>query len=75
MVLVLAFTLIPVAGVADQALVGVLSVTLAVGVVVGGAVNAVSHALFPDPPASTRERRPPSRQAMSPPAGSRCVPR
>ena len=52
--LVLSFTLIPVAGVAEQALVGVLSVTLAVGVCVGALVSAVSHALFPDPPAACR---------------------
>ena len=50
-ILVLSFTLIPVAGVAEQALVGRLSVTLAVGVSVGVLVSAVSHALFPDPPA------------------------
>jgi hypothetical protein len=54
-VLVLSFTLIPVAGVAEQALVGVLSVTLAVGVIVGVLVSAVSHALFPDPPALAAE--------------------
>ena len=50
-ILVLSFTLIPVAGVAEQALVGQLSVTLAVGVGVGVLVSAVSHSLFPDPPA------------------------
>ena len=50
-ILVLSFTLIPVAGVAEQALVGRLSVTLAVGVSVGVLVRAVSHSLFPDPPA------------------------
>jgi hypothetical protein len=50
-ILVLSFTLIPVAGVAEQALVGRLSVTLAVGVSVGVLVSAVSHSLFPDPPA------------------------
>jgi len=49
-VLVIGFAMIPVAGVADQALVGVLSVTLAVGVGVGTLVGAFSHALFPDPP-------------------------
>jgi hypothetical protein len=54
-VLVLSFTLIPVAGVAEQALVGVLSVTLAVGVIVGVLVSAASHALFPDPPARAAE--------------------
>jgi len=50
-ILVLSFTLIPVAGVAEQALVGRLSVTLAVGVSVGVLVSDVSHSLFPDPPA------------------------
>ena len=49
-VLVLAFTLVPVAGVAEQGVVGMLAVTLGVGVVVGGAVSAASHARFPDPP-------------------------
>jgi hypothetical protein len=49
-VLVLSFALIPVAGVAEQALVGELSVALATGVGVGVLVSAVSHALFPDPP-------------------------
>jgi hypothetical protein len=52
MVLVMAFALIPVAGVADQALVGMLSLTVAAGVVVGGAVKSLSYALFPDEPAS-----------------------
>jgi hypothetical protein len=50
-VLVLSFALIPVAGVAEQALVGELSVALATGVGIGGLVSAVAHALFPDPPA------------------------
>ena len=50
-VLVLAFTLIPVAGVMEQALVGVLAGALAVGVLVSGAVTAAANALFPDPPA------------------------
>ncbi len=49
-VLVLAFTLVPVAGVSEQALVGVLSKTFAVGVLVGTLVGAVSAAVFPDPP-------------------------
>ncbi|MBO9516159.1 MAG: DUF2955 domain-containing protein [Variovorax sp.] len=46
--LVITFALIPVAGVADQSLVGVLSLTLAVGVGVGALVSALSNALFPD---------------------------
>ena len=49
-VLVLAFTLVPVAGLSEQALVGVLSATFAVGVLVGALVSAVSAAFFPDPP-------------------------
>ena len=49
-VLVLGFTLIPIAGVSEQALVSVLSVALAVGVLVGALVSAVSNAVFPDPP-------------------------
>jgi len=48
MVLVLAFALIPVAGVADQAVVGMLSVTIGVGVVIGGLVKVISFAFFPD---------------------------
>ncbi len=56
MVLVLAFALIPVAGVADQAAVGMLSVTIGVGVVVGGLVKAVSFALFPDVPDSAAKK-------------------
>lgn len=48
-VLVLAFALVPVAGVAEQGLVGVLSATFAVGVLVGAFVGAVSTALFPVP--------------------------
>ena len=47
-ILVLSFTLIPVAGVADQALVGALAVTLAIGVGVGTVVSAASNAFFPD---------------------------
>ena len=50
-VLVLSFTLIPVAGVAEQALVGQLSTTIAVGVTVGVLASTVSHAFVPDPPA------------------------
>jgi hypothetical protein len=49
-VLVLGFTLIPIAGVSEQALVGLLSVALAVGVLVGAVVSAASNAVFPDPP-------------------------
>ena len=48
--LVLAFTLIPIAGVSEQGLVSVLSVALAVGLFVGFVVSAFSNAVFPDPP-------------------------
>jgi hypothetical protein len=48
-VLVLGFTLIPIAGVSEQALVGLLSVALGVGVLVGALVSAASNALFPEP--------------------------
>ena len=52
-ILVVAFTAIPVAGVADQALVTSLSQAFAVGLATGMFVNGISHALFPDPPAPT----------------------
>jgi hypothetical protein len=52
MILVMAFALIPVAGVADQATVGILSVTISVGVVVGGLVKALSYRGFSDAPRS-----------------------
>jgi hypothetical protein len=50
-ILVVAFTVIPVAGVADQALVTALSQAFAVGFATGIFVSGISHALFPDPPA------------------------
>jgi hypothetical protein len=56
MVLVMAFALIPVAGVADQAVVGWLSVTIAVGVLTGGLVKSLSYALFPDTPSPVRNQ-------------------
>ncbi|SEA21511.1 DUF2955 domain-containing protein [Variovorax sp. YR216] len=48
--LVISFAMMPVAGVAEQSLIAVLSVTLAVGLGVGTLVSALSGALFPDPP-------------------------
>jgi hypothetical protein len=65
MVWVISFTLIPVAGVADQALVGMLAVTLAVGILTGILVSALSNAFFPDPAAASAKRPgppPPSRE-------------
>ncbi len=56
MVLVLSFALIPVVGVADQAIVGKLSITLAIGILIGALVSGVSHALFPDPPGPITNR-------------------
>jgi hypothetical protein len=57
-VLVLAFTLVPVAGVSEQALVGVLSLTFAIGVLVGAFVSALSAAVFPEPAAAPAARPP-----------------
>ena len=58
MLLVVAFTLIPVAGVAEQALVTAIAVTLAVGVALGSLVGGVSHAFFPDPPHPAARKAP-----------------
>ncbi|SFN51170.1 DUF2955 domain-containing protein [Variovorax sp. OV329] len=49
-ILVIAITLIPVAGVAEQALAPAIAFTLAVGLVTAVVVNTASHALFPDAP-------------------------
>jgi hypothetical protein len=56
--LALAFALMPVAGVAEQALVGMLAVTLASGVLIGVFVGALSHAFFPDAPTVLRVKPP-----------------
>jgi hypothetical protein len=50
-ILVIAITVIPVAGVADQALATALSVVFGVGLGTGAVVSGVSHAFFPDAPA------------------------
>lgn len=55
-VLVISFALIPVVGVADQAMAGMLSATLAVGILTGSLVSAASNSLFPDPPARATDR-------------------
>jgi len=49
-ILVIAFTIIPVAGVADQALTTALSQAFGLGLLIGVLVGGVSHALFPDAP-------------------------
>jgi hypothetical protein len=59
-VLVLAFTLVPVAGVSEQALVGMLSASFAVGVLVGALVSALSAAIFPEPAPAAPAPRPPA---------------
>lgn len=50
-ILVIALTVIPIAGVAEQALVPLLAKSLALGIGTGVLVGSVSHALFPDGPA------------------------
>jgi hypothetical protein len=66
MILVVALVVIPVAGIADQALITALSKAFGVGLGTGVLVSGVSHALFPDPPrpgAAAAPRAPPSAQA------------
>ena len=53
-ILVIAVTLIPVAGVADQALVTALSVAVGVGLGTGALVSGVSHTFFPNAPAPAK---------------------
>jgi Protein of unknown function (DUF2955) len=50
-ILVIAITVIPVAGVADQGLTTVLSVAFGVGLGTGVLVSGISHVFFPDAPA------------------------
>ncbi|HEY9381745.1 MAG TPA: DUF2955 domain-containing protein, partial [Burkholderiales bacterium] len=59
-ILALAFVLMPVAGVAEQALVGMLAVTLAIGVLLGVLVAGLSHAFFPDARTPPRVQSPAS---------------
>ena len=49
MVLVIAFTVMPVVGVMDQGMVGMIGLSLATGLATGTLTSAVSHAFFPDP--------------------------
>ncbi|HSD36171.1 MAG TPA: DUF2955 domain-containing protein [Rhodocyclaceae bacterium] len=60
-VLLICFALIPVAGVAEQALVSLLSISLATGFAVGTLVSGISSRLFPDPvdPKQAGKQRPP----------------
>jgi hypothetical protein len=54
MILVIALTAIPVAGVAEQALASQLAKSCALGIGTGILVSSLAHALFPDPPAPPR---------------------
>ncbi|MGZ8225616.1 MAG: hypothetical protein ACXWT3_03120 [Methylococcaceae bacterium] len=47
MILLISFLLIPVVGVADQALIPMIIAPIALGIGVGALVNSVSHAFFP----------------------------
>jgi len=58
--LVIAFTFIPVAGVAEQALAIVLAQGIGVGLGIGALVNGISHALFPDAPGPAKGAAPPA---------------
>ena len=49
-IMVVAVTIIPIAGVADQALVSKFAVAFVVGIATGIFVSGISHALFPDAP-------------------------
>lgn len=51
MVLVIALTAIPVAGVAEQSFAALLARSFGFGIGIGVLVSGFSHALFPDPPA------------------------
>ena len=57
MILVMAFALIPVLGVADQALAATITTTLALGLVIGSVVSLLSHGFFPDPPQAAAAQR------------------
>jgi hypothetical protein len=57
MILVMAFALIPVLGVADQALAATVTTTLAAGVVIGSVVSLLSYGFFPDPPQASAARQ------------------
>src|SRR3954469_12553719 len=59
-ILAMAITLIPVAGVAEQALAPVLGLTLALGIGTGVVVSNASHIFFPDPPGAANRPGPPA---------------
>ena len=55
-VLLMAFTLVPVVGVANQAMVGKFSITLALGVLLGALAGSLAYTLFPDAPGPVQAR-------------------
>ncbi|MET0981343.1 MAG: DUF2955 domain-containing protein [Telluria sp.] len=59
MILVIAITGIPVAGVSEQSLASELAKSFALGIGTGILVSSLAHALFPDPPAPPGEAPPP----------------
>src|SRR6185295_9848878 len=65
MVLVIAFALMPVAGIIEQALIGTLALTLAVGVAVGTLVGFISSVFFPDRTAPTTPSAGPTRSGSA----------
>ncbi|HWS39681.1 MAG TPA: DUF2955 domain-containing protein [Arenimonas sp.] len=58
-ILVIAITLIPVIGVAEQALVSPIITAIAVGIAIGVLVNGFSHAFFPDDPKTDKVSKAP----------------
>jgi len=69
-ILVITLTVIPVAGVAEQALAPLLAKSLALGIGTGVLVSGVSHALFPDPPQADGSTQTPAATASPDPAGA-----
>lgn len=59
-ILAVAVTLIPVAGVAEQALAPLIGVTLALGIGTGVLVSSASHAFFPEAPAPANKAATPA---------------
>jgi hypothetical protein len=69
-ILAIALAIVPVAGVAEQALALRLGTTLALGIAIGALAGSVSHVLFPDAPAPAPASAPARPPAPAPaPAG------
>ena len=60
LILVIAFTFIPIAGVAEQALSTQLALSISVGLATGVVAGGISHAFFPDPPRAAPIPAPPA---------------